>query len=158
MDDVNSKTHLPATFIRYCAKKAFLAKQVRIIWLIRNYYCSRRWFSSCQGFDHWRGKFRRRSRSNDVRMLPEKPKKINGDAKFCLHTWSIICYQYGILGLNFSLLLDLFDVTLISLLLLYYIFLCSETHERAKRILWSAILKGKMCFLWTSENELAKKK
>ena len=31
MDDVNSKTHLPATFIRYCAKKAFLAKQVRII-------------------------------------------------------------------------------------------------------------------------------
>ena len=34
MDDVNSKTHLPATFIRYCAKKAFLAKQVRIIWLL----------------------------------------------------------------------------------------------------------------------------
>ena len=157
MDDVNSKTHLPATFIRYCAKKAFLAKQVRIIWLIRNYYCSRRWFSSCQGFDHWRGKFRRRSRSNDVRKQPEKPKKINGDAKFCLHTWPIICYQYGILGLNFFTFVRSFW-RYPNFPFYYYIFLCSETHERAKRILWSAILKGKMCFLWTSENELAKKK
>ena len=139
---------MPANFIGYCAKKAFLTKQVRIIWLIRNYYCSRRWFSSCQGFDHWRGKFRRRSRSNDVRKQPEKPRKINGDAKFCLHTWLIIRYQYGILGLNFLTFVTSFwrHPNFPSIV----IFSCV--------ILWSAILESKMCFLWTSRNELAKKK